>query len=109
MNAAREASSIAKSSWERMLPWLRARSAAIRLLGRTRLCEPKFELLKSACLFAGVSLEGSTIRPDNVDKPPSVRQENSARDIALSGTVAVPPAAGELISTLDTKTLKHRA
>ena len=60
-------------------------------------------------LFAGVSLEGSTIRPDNSDNRRLYGRKIPARDIALSGTVGVPPAAGELISTLDTKTLKHRA
>ena len=60
-------------------------------------------------LFARVSLEGSTIRPDNGDNRRLYGREIPARDIALSGTVAVPTAAGELISTLDTKTLKHRA
>src|SRR6202049_2917127 len=60
-------------------------------------------------LFAGVSLEGSTIRPDNGDNRRLYGRKIPARDIVLSGTVAVPPAAGELISTLDTKTPKHRA
>ena len=60
-------------------------------------------------LFAGVSLEGSTIRPDNGDNHRLYGRKIPARDIALSGTVPVPPIAGELISTLDTKTLKHRA
>jgi lipid-binding SYLF domain-containing protein len=60
-------------------------------------------------LFAGVSLEGSTIRPDNGDNRRVYGKKISARDIVLSGTVAAPPAAGELISTLDTKTPKHRA
>src|SRR5271169_5754038 len=60
-------------------------------------------------LFAGVSLEGSTIRPDNGDNRRVYGRTIRARDIALSGTVAVPPAAGELISTLDTRTSKHRA
>jgi lipid-binding SYLF domain-containing protein len=60
-------------------------------------------------LFAGVSLEGSTIRPDNGDNRRLYGRKIPARDIVLSGTVAVPPAAGELISTLDIKTPKHRA
>jgi SH3 domain-containing YSC84-like protein 1 len=58
--------------------------------------------------FAGVSLEGSTIRPDNGDNHRLYGTKIPARDIALSGTVAVPPAAGELTSTLDMKTPKHR-
>ena len=59
-------------------------------------------------LFVGVSLEGSTIRPDNGDNRRVYGKEIPARDIVLSGTVAVPPAAKKLISTLDTKTPKHR-
>ena len=59
-------------------------------------------------LFAGVSLEGSTIRPDNGDNRHVYGREISARDIVLSGTVAAPPAAEPLISTLDAKTPRHR-
>src|SRR6266446_6903264 len=59
-------------------------------------------------LFAGVSLEGSTNRPDNGDNRRVYGKEIPAREIVLSGTVAVPPAAEQLISTLDAKTPKHR-
>src|SRR3981189_2532817 len=59
-------------------------------------------------LFAGVSLEGSTTRPDNGDNRRVYRKKIPARDIVLSGTVPVPPAAKPLISTLDAKTPKHR-
>ena len=59
-------------------------------------------------LFAGVSLEGSTIRPDNGDNHRVYHKKIPARDIVLSGTVPVPPAAKPLVSTLDAKTPKHR-
>src|ERR1700676_2293886 len=59
-------------------------------------------------LFAGVSLEGSTIRPDNGDNRHVYGREISAKDIVLSGTLAVPPAAEPLISTLNAKTTRHR-
>jgi len=59
-------------------------------------------------LFAGVSLEGSTIRPDNGDNRHVYGKNIPARDIVLAGAVAPPPAAEELISTLDAKTPKHR-
>ena len=59
-------------------------------------------------LFAGVSLEGSTIRPDNGDNRRVYGRKIPAREIVLSGTVAVPPAAEQLISTLDGRTAKHR-
>ena len=59
-------------------------------------------------LFAGVSLEGSTIRPDNGDNARVYGKRVSARDIVLSGKVPVPPAAQQLISTLDARTPGHR-
>ena len=59
-------------------------------------------------LFAGVSLEGSTIRPDNGDNTRVYGRKLSARDIVLSGKVPVPPAARQLILTLGAKTPKHR-
>ena len=63
---------------------------------------------RSRGLFAGVSLEGSTIRPDNGDNRRVYGKNISARDIVLSGKVAVPPAAEKFISTLDARTPKHR-
>ncbi len=59
-------------------------------------------------LFAGVSLEGSTIRPDNGDNRRIYGKNVSAKEIVLSGKVPVPPAAQQMISTLDTRTPKHR-
>jgi lipid-binding SYLF domain-containing protein len=59
-------------------------------------------------LFAGVSLEGSTIRPDNGDNSRVYGRKIPARDIVLSGKVPVPPAAEQLISTLDARTPRHR-
>jgi lipid-binding SYLF domain-containing protein len=59
-------------------------------------------------LFAGVSLEGSTIRPDNSDNLRVYGRKIPARDIVLSGKIPVPPAAQQLISTLDARTPKHK-
>src|SRR6202795_2600638 len=59
-------------------------------------------------LFAGVSLEGSTIRPDNGDNRRVYGRNIPARDIVLSGRIAVPPVAQQFISTLDSRTPKHR-
>jgi len=59
-------------------------------------------------LFAGISLEGSTIRPDNGDNTRVYGRKISASDIVLSRRVAVPQAAEQLVSTLDAKTPKHR-
>ena len=60
-------------------------------------------------LFAGVSLEGSTIRPDNDDNTRVYGRKISARDIVLSAKVPVPPAAKQLISTLDARTPRHKS
>ncbi len=57
--------------------------------------------------FAGVSLEGSTIRPDNGANEQLYGQKISAKQIVLNGAVQVPPAAHELVSTLDSRT-PHR-
>src|ERR1700674_2593424 len=51
-------------------------------------------------LFAGVALEGSTIRPENSDNRRVYGKKIPARRIVLSGKVAVPPAAKPLVSTL---------
>jgi lipid-binding SYLF domain-containing protein len=60
-------------------------------------------------LFAGISLEGSTIRPNNGDNARVYGRKVPARDIVLSGTIPVPAAAQQLISTLDARTPGHRS
>ena len=58
--------------------------------------------------FAGVSLEGSTIRPDNDANERIYGQKMSARDIVLRHETAPPPAAAQLLSTLNARTPQHR-
>src|ERR1700732_3891145 len=53
-------------------------------------------------LFAVVSLEGSTIRPDGGDNRRVYGRKIPAKDIVLSGKVSIPPAARQMVSTLDT-------
>jgi lipid-binding SYLF domain-containing protein len=60
-------------------------------------------------LFAGISLEGSTIRPDNDANERIYGRKVPAKEIALSGTTRVPLSARRLISTLDAKTPKHKS
>src|SRR6202163_4720702 len=55
-------------------------------------------------LFAGISLEGSTIRPDNDANERIYGRKIPAKEIALSGTTRVPLSARQLISTLNAKT-----
>jgi SH3 domain-containing YSC84-like protein 1 len=59
-------------------------------------------------LFAGISLEGSTVRPDN-DANRRIYGENvSAKDIVIAHDTHVPPAAESLISTLNRRTPHHK-
>ena len=59
---------------------------------------------RSRGLFAGVSLEGSTIRPDNKANEKIYGEKLEATQIVLSDHVKVPAAAEQLVSTLDAKT-----
>jgi len=59
--------------------------------------------------FVGISLEGSTIRPDNGANKKIYGKEVSAREIVLSGHVAIPSAAQRMVSTLDSKTPRHKS
>jgi SH3 domain-containing YSC84-like protein 1 len=53
--------------------------------------------------FAGVSLEGSTLRPDNSANKKLYGKEMSASDIVLKGAVKPPPSASQLLKTLEEK------
>jgi len=57
-------------------------------------------------LFAGVSLEGSTLRPDNSANKSLYGKEVSAEKVVLHGAVRVPASARVLIATLQKKSPK---
>lgn len=58
-------------------------------------------------LFAGVSLEGSTLRPDKEANKKVYGRDVSARDIVLHGKVPVPAPAQQLVSVLNQKSPKN--
>ena len=60
-------------------------------------------------LFAGISLEGSTIRPDNDANKRIYGEKISAKDIVLANETQIPSAAAGLISSLNARTPKHKA
>ena len=64
---------------------------------------------RSRGLFAGISLEGSTLRPDKNANKELYDKDLTAKDIVLKGAVAAPPSAQELLSTLNSKTPKAKA
>jgi SH3 domain-containing YSC84-like protein 1 len=91
-------------------------SAAIGPVGRAAAAESDVSLRaqiltysRSRGLFAGVSLEGSTVRPDNDGNERVYGKKISARDIVLHNAVPPPPSAKLLLSTLRKHSPKHRS
>jgi SH3 domain-containing YSC84-like protein 1 len=64
---------------------------------------------RSRGLFAGVSLEGSTLRSDGGANKNLYGKELSAEDIILKGAAKTPVAAATLISVLNKKSPKNRS
>jgi lipid-binding SYLF domain-containing protein len=58
-------------------------------------------------LFAGLSLEGSTVRPDNDANEKIYHKKHEPEDIVFKGAAAVPPSAQELIAYLNKKSPKN--
>lgn len=91
-------------------------SAAAGPLGRDATAETdatmRAEILsysRARGLFAGVSLEGSTIRPDNSANEKIYGRKIPAKEIALNHAAEAPSSAHTLISTLNAKTPKHKS
>jgi SH3 domain-containing YSC84-like protein 1 len=64
---------------------------------------------RSRGLFAGVSLEGSTLRPDNGGNENVYGKKIDAKDIVLKGAVGVPDAARLLVDTLQRHSPKNHS
>lgn len=58
-------------------------------------------------LFAGVSLEGSTVRPDNDANEKLYGKKVTANQIVFKGAVAVPPSAQKMVGYLNRKSPKN--
>jgi SH3 domain-containing YSC84-like protein 1 len=58
-------------------------------------------------VFAGISLEGSTVRPDNDANERLYGQKIKAQDIVFHGAVPVPAPAEKLVSYLDRRSPKN--
>lgn len=83
-------------------------SAAAGPVGREASAETdvtmKAEILtysRARGLFAGVSLQGSTLRPDNDANKNLYGSKMDAKDIVLKGAVPAPSSATKLLETLD--------
>src|SRR5246127_2167545 len=82
-------------------------TAAAGPVGRTASAETdvtlRAEILsysRARGLFAGISLQGSALRPDNNGNKKLYGKEVSASDIVFKNTVPVPPSAKTLLATL---------
>jgi lipid-binding SYLF domain-containing protein len=91
-------------------------SAAAGPVGRTASAETdatlRAEILsysRSRGLFAGISLAGSTLRPDNDANTNLYGKEVNARDVVFKGSVAPPPSAELLLATLNKKSPKNKS
>ncbi len=62
---------------------------------------------RSRGLFAGVSLEGSTLRQDNRANQDIYGKKISAEEIILKGAAAVPPSGQQMIALLNKKSPKN--
>jgi lipid-binding SYLF domain-containing protein len=64
---------------------------------------------RSRGLFAGVSLEGSTLRPDNEGNEKLYGKKLSGKEIVRDGAVPVPPSGQKLIALLEKKSPKNHS
>lgn len=89
-------------------------SAAIGPVGRNAAADTDVTLRaqiltysRARGLFAGVSLAGSTVRPDNDANERIYGKKLSAKDIVLHNAVPPPPTSKLLLSTLRKHSPKH--
>src|SRR6266446_3599788 len=64
---------------------------------------------RSKGLFAGISLEGSTLRSDGSANEKLYGKKLSAKEIIREGKVGIPACAHELVSMLDSKTPRNKS
>ena len=60
-------------------------------------------------LFAGISLEGSTLRADGSANEKLYGKKLTAKEIIRDGKVGIPRCANELVSLLDKKSPKNKS
>ena len=60
-------------------------------------------------LFAGISLEGSTLRPDNDANEKLYGKKLTATEIIRRGAAPIPPSGQKLVSLLEKKSPKNHS
>jgi SH3 domain-containing YSC84-like protein 1 len=64
---------------------------------------------RSRGLFAGISLEGSTLRPDNDGNERLYGKGTSAKDVVINSAIHPPTSAKLLIATLNKKSPRNKS
>jgi SH3 domain-containing YSC84-like protein 1 len=64
---------------------------------------------RSRGLFAGISLEGSSLRPDNDGNEKLYGKKVTATEIIRKGAVPIPPSGRKLVSLLEKKSPKNHS
>jgi SH3 domain-containing YSC84-like protein 1 len=64
---------------------------------------------RSRGLFAGISLEGSTLRPDNDGNERLYGKGTTAKDVVINSAIRPPASAELLLATLDKKSPKNKS
>ena len=64
---------------------------------------------RSRGLFAGISLEGSTLRPDNDGNERLYGKGTTAKDVVINSAIHAPASARLLVSTLNKKSPRNRS
>ena len=64
---------------------------------------------RSRGLFAGISLEGSTLRPDNDGNERLYGKGTSAKDVVINSAMHAPASAKLLVATLNKKSPRNRS
>ncbi len=64
---------------------------------------------RSRGLFAGISLEGSTLRPDNDGNERLYGKGGTAKDVVINSAIHAPESARLLVSTLNKKSPRNKS
>jgi lipid-binding SYLF domain-containing protein len=64
---------------------------------------------RSRGLFAGISLEGSTLRPDNDGNERLYGKEVTAKEVVINSAIHAPASAKLLVSTLNKKSRRNKS
>ena len=83
--------------------------SSVNALDDTEVARAVTETGRTKLIFAGISLEGSTLRPDNDANKKLYGKEIKADEIVLKHAVKAPTSAHQLLASLNKKSPRHQA